>query len=40
MLYYITAYIKQDNKYQVTDAPTIVADKAYNPADGRFVRSL
>lgn len=33
MLYYITAYIKQDMLYKVTDRPNIVEREDYNPAD-------
>ena len=40
MLYYITAYIKQDMISKVTDAPKIIDNAAYNPADGLKERSL
>ena len=39
MLYYITAYMKQDKKYTVDDTPNII-EAQYNPADGLKTRSL
>lgn len=40
MLYYITAYIKQDMLYGVSDAPEIVEKVNYKPVDGIKTRSL
>lgn len=40
MLYYITAYIKQNALYKVTDESNIVAKDDYKPADGLRTRSL
>lgn len=40
MLYYITAYMKQDKIYKVEDGPNVTSDQDYNPADGLTTRSL
>ena len=40
MLYYITAYIKQDALYKVTDESNIEVRDDYKPADGLRSRSL
>lgn len=40
MLYYITAYIKQDMLYKVDETPNIVENANYKPADGLTTRSL
>ena len=40
MLYYITAYMKQDKMYKVEDGPNVTSDTDYDPADGLKTRSL